>query len=327
MTSSKALIRYLEPVTKLLEQDGVTEVLINRPGEVFVECYGRMEKKTLDAYDYQYLLQLSNLVASYNGQHINETAPLLSATLPGGERIQIVRPPACSTGTVAMAIRKPCVLEFDLDDYQYQGAFDNVSFECQSLSDQDRHLIDLKRQWNIKAFIRHAVRYRKNIIISGGTSSGKTTFLNAIVKEIPPHERIITIEDVQEAKLPHENKVHLLYCKGGQGTARVTATDLLEVCLRLRPDRILPAEIRGEEAFAFLECINSGHPGSMTTIHADSARQAQNRLVFMCLRAKSGLSKEQLIDYINTVVDVIIQFKRQNGKRIVTDIQYEPQKN
>ncbi len=327
MKSSAALSSYLKPITKILKQDGVTEILINRPGEVFIERFGQMESENVPNYDYPYLLQLATLVASYNEQHINETAPLLSATLPGGERIQIVRPPACDPGTVAMAIRKPSVLDFGLQDYQTQGAFDHVSFECKSLTDQDQHLMDLKKQWNIVEFIRYAVLYRKNIIISGGTSSGKTTFLNAIVKEIPIHERIITIEDVREATLPHRNAVHLLYSKGEQGTAKITAPQLMEVCLRLRPDRILPSEIRGEEAFTFLECINSGHPGSMTSMHADSARQAENRMVFMCLRAKSGLSKDQLIDYINSVVDVIIQFKRQNGKRIVTDIKYEPQKS
>jgi type IV secretion system protein VirB11 len=235
-------------------------------------------------------------------------------------------PPACDAGSVAMAIRKPSVLDFSLEDYSKQGAFESVTFEKKSLSEEDRHLIQLKKEWKIEEFIRMAVKYRKNIVLSGGTSSGKTTFLNAIVREIPLHERIITIEDVREAKLPHRNKVHLLYSKGGQGKAKVTAQDHLQVCLRMRPDRILPSEIRGAEAFDFLEAINSGHPGSMTSMHANSASEAEKRLVFMCLRANTGMTKEQLSDYISSVVDVIIQFERRNGKRIVTDIWYEPEK-
>lgn len=324
--SDVALNKYLEPIKKLLDQDGVTEIMINRPGEAFIEQFGEMRAEQIKQYDYQYLMQLANLVASYTHQRINESNPLLSAILPDGERIQIVIPPACDTGTVTIAIRKPSVLEFNLSDYDAQGAFKETKFERTNISDHDEHLIELKKEWNIKEFIRHAVLYRKNIILSGGTSSGKTTFLNAIVKEIPSHERIITIEDVREVKLSHKNKVHLLYSKGEQSIAQVTASQLMEVCLRLRPDRIMPSEIRGEEALTFLESINSGHPGSMTTMHANSAKEAENRLVFMCLRAKTGLTKDQIIDYIRGVVDVIIQWERQNGKRVVTDIWYEPEK-
>ncbi len=324
--SDVGLRKYLESIMELLAGDGVNEVMINKPLEGFVEEYGEMKRVELPTYTFNYLLQLANLVASYSGQRINETEPLLSAILPQGERIQIVIPPACDAGTVAMAIRKPSVLDFTLSDYQSQGAFETVSFERKSLTDEDQHLLDLKRTWDIENFIRHAVKYKKNIILSGGTSSGKTTFLNAIVREIPREERIITIEDVREVKLPHPNKVHLLYSKGGQGISKVTAQDHLQVCLRMRPDRILPSEIRGAEAFDFLEAINSGHPGSMTSMHANSAAEAEERLIFMCLRASTGMTKDQLSDYINSVVDVIIQFKREGGKRMVTDIWYEPHK-
>lgn len=324
--SDVGLRKYLEPITELLAEEGVNEIMINRPGEAFVEKFGEMEDVEIPSYNFAYLLKLASLVASYSTQRISESEPLLSAILPQGERIQIVLPPACDMGTVAMAIRKPSVLDYSLSDYGNQGAFDHVTFEKKTLTEQDRHLMQLKKDWNIEEFIRMAVRYRKNIVLSGGTSSGKTTFLNAIVKEIPLHERIITIEDVRETKLPHRNKVHLLYSKGGQGKASVTAQDHLQVCLRMRPDRILPSEIRGAEAFDFLEAINSGHPGSMTSMHANSAAEAEKRLVFMCMRANTGMTKEQLSDYICSVVDVIIQFERRNGKRIVTDIWYEPDK-
>lgn len=324
--SDVGLKKYLAPVQGLLAQPGVTEIMINRPQEAWVEVQGEMRRVGIEKYSYAYLLQLANLVASYSGQRICEREPLLSAILPGGERIQIVIPPACDVGTVAIAIRKPSALQFTLDHYAEQGAFKRVRFERAAQSAQDQHLIDLKKAGDIKGFIRHAVRYKKNIILSGGTSSGKTTFLNAMVQEIPLEERIITIEDVRETRLPHANKVHLLYSKGGQGIAQVSAQDQLQVCLRMRPDRILPSEIRGAEAFDFLEAINSGHPGSMTSMHANSAVEAEERLIFMCLRASTGMTKDQLSDYIHSVVDVIIQFAREGSVRRVTDIWYEPDK-
>jgi type IV secretion system protein VirB11 len=324
--SDIGLKAYLEPISKLLNEDGVTEVMINRPGEAFVERYGDMYLQEIPAYSFNYLIQLTNLIASYSNQFVNDSHPLLSAVLPDGERVQVVRPPACEPGIVAMSIRKPSSLQYTLKDYSQQEAFAHTTFYKKEMTDEDLHLLELKKSWNIEEFIRQAIRYRKNIVLSGGTSSGKTTFLNAMVKEIPLSERIITIEDVRETRLDHRNKVHLLYSKGGQGMANVSAADLLQVCLRMRPDRILPSEIRGAEAFDFLEAVNSGHPGSMTSMHANSALEAEQRLIFMCLRANTGMTKDQLSDYINSVIDIIIQFERQNGKRVVTDIWYEPHK-
>lgn len=322
--SDVPLRNYLAPVLPHLNQKGVTELLVNRPGELYQEKHGKMVLIPEPILTFDYLKQVSVLVASYSGQRTSDKEPLLSAVLPNGERIQVVRPPACDRGTVALAIRKPSDLDLSLKDYSDSGAFDSVTFERGGLTEQDKHLVQLKNDWKIEEFIKHAVLYKKNIVLSGGTSTGKTTFLNSIVKIIPQDERIITIEDVRETILPHRNKVHLLYSKGGQGISPVTPGELLQVCLRLRPDRILPSEIRGAEAFDFLECINSGHPGSMTSLHSNSASDAEKRLVFMCMRAKTGLTKVELTDYIRNVVDVFIQFSRVGGKRVVTDIVYEP---
>ena len=171
-----------------------------------------------------------------------------------------------------------------------------------------------------------AVQSQKNIIISGGTSSGKTTFANALVKHIPLDERIITIEDTREAELPHENKLHLLGSSGNQGVSEVTFNDLLRACLRLNPTRILMSELRGSEAFDFLRAVNSGHPGAITTMHADSPKGAVFQLTLMVLQAGLTLTQEQIRNYILSIVDVIVQCKNVNGKRIVTEIFYEPQR-
>jgi len=324
--SDEPLRIYLRLIKEYLDQDGVNELSINRPHEFFLEKSGQIERHTTEELSYDELHSLAILVASYNDQEISHERPLLSGILPDGERVQIVLPPACESGTIIFSIRKPFVLNFSLNDYSKQGAFDEVIFDKDDFNTDDIHLLELKESGNIQAFISQAVKYKKNIIISGGTSSGKTTLLNAMIKEISCEERLITIEDTREVKIENPNKVHLLYSKGGQGVAKVTANDLLQVCLRLRPDRILLSEIRGTEAFDYLRTINSGHPGSITSLHADSARSAFEQLILMVMQTGVNLGREQITAYLRSVVDVIIQFKRINGIRKVTEIYYEPKK-
>ena len=166
----------------------------------------------------------------------------------------------------------------------------------------------------------------KNIIISGGTSTGKTTFTNAVILSIPHHERLITCEDAREIDLTsHENKVHLLASKGAQGRAKVTTQDLIEACLRLRPERIIVGELRGAEAFSFLRAINTGHPGSISTLHADTPLMAIEQLKMMVMQAGLGLSPAEITSYIKNVIDIIIQLKRgEKGKRYISEIYYRP---
>jgi len=172
-------------------------------------------------------------------------------------------------------------------------------------------------------FIREDVKARKNILISGGTSSGKTTFLNAIAKEISNDERLITIEDTPEVELSQPNRVSLIASKGEQGEARVGIQKLLEATLRLRPDRILLGELRGREAYTYLRALNTGHPGSITTLHADSPIGAFEQLALMVLQAELGLGRNEIMAYIKTVVEVVIQLKRTpSGQRIVSEIYF-----
>jgi type IV secretion system protein VirB11 len=158
------------------------------------------------------------------------------------------------------------------------------------------------------------------MVIAGGTSSGKTTLLNAMIKEIAPAERLIVIEDAPEVKLPHGNAVGLLATRGEQGEARVDADDLLGAALRLRPDRILLGELRGKEAFAFLRAVNTGHPGSITTVHADSPEGAIDQIALLALMSGVELGWPMVRAYVRQVVEVIVQMRRIDGRRHVSEI-------
>jgi type IV secretion system protein VirB11 len=317
-----ALNTYLEPLEEIFARDGVNEVCINRPKEVWVENKGDIKMEVIEALDYHHLLDLCSLIAESTDQKISPENPLLSATLPNGFRVQIVIPPACENGKIVLAIRKPSVLQWTLEDYEKMGAFDSVITEKGRIDENTKKLMDLIKEKRIKEFLRSAVLFKKNVIISGGTSTGKTTFTNAVLREIPLDERLITVEDAREVQLDrHGNKVHLLASKGGQGRAKTTTQDLIEACLRLRPDRIIVGELRGSEAYSFLRAINTGHPGSISTLHADTPLMAIEQLKLMVMQAGLGLSPSEIKNYIINVVDIIVQLKRaEHGRRYISEV-------
>jgi type IV secretion system protein VirB11 len=319
---SEALRTFLEPIAPYLGQEGVSEVSINRPGEAWIEVRGDMERVEVPAYNIETLMQLGRLVAQATEQVISEENPLLSATLPEGHRVQVVFPPACEVGSVAFSIRKPSTLQYDLDTYEKLGAFAETKTEVYRDPTREK-LRALFQARTFGRFLRTAVRERKNIIVSGGTSTGKTTFLNAMLREISASERIITVEDAREVVLPQPNRLHLLASRGGQGRAKVTPQQLIEACLRLRPDRIIMGELRGAEAFSFLRAINTGHPGSIATLHADTPDMAFEQLVLMVTQADLGLERQQILDYCRSIVEIIVQLKRgAHGRRYVSEIYY-----
>ena len=322
--STTALNTYLQPLQRLFEKEGVSEISINRPGEAWVEVYGDMQREEVPEMDLEHLKTLSRLIAQSTEQFVSEESPLLSATLPEGYRIQVVLPPACESGKVAMSIRKQTILNFDLDQYEALGAFQSTAVRHHT-DEADKRLRELMDSGAVKEFIIEAIRAKKNIIVSGGTSTGKTTFLNAAMKEVPSSERIITCEDAREIVLDHiPNRVHLLASRGDQGRAKVDMQDLIETCLRLRPDRIMVGELRGKEAFSFLRAVNTGHPGSISTLHADTPTLAIEQLILMVMQAGLGITREQIKDYVESVVNVIIQLKRvEKGKRFVSDIYFK----
>lgn len=323
--SSVALEHYLKPIKKILNDPSVNEITINRPNEYIIERADGKEFIDTDEFSENDLREMVNLIASFTGQKIDERTPILSGSLPDGERVQVVMPPAVHHGMFAVSIRKPTVLDLTLHDYQESGAFDEVKTDVSDkMTDKDYELLCLMRQGKVAEFLKKAVRYKKNIIISGGTSSGKTTLTNAIIKEIPSDERLISIEDVQEVVLKQKDKLHLICSKGGQGMANVSPKELLEACLRLNPDRIMLSELRGEEAFYFLRAINSGHPGSITTLHADSVKGAFDQIVMMINQGDVNLSEENIRAYLKKVVDVVIQFKKVGSQRKMTELYFDP---
>lgn len=311
---------YLAPLAFALDRADVTDIYINRPEELWVETLGgAIERHDVPSLDAALLARLARQVAALSHQGISREHPLLSASLPDGSRIQVVAPPA-TRGDLAIAIRKHVSAELTLDDYVAADAFRAVRKAGQgqaAVIEQVRTLVD---SGDVAAALRAAVRGRLNVLISGGTSSGKTTFLNALIREIPPEERLVLIEDTPEIRLAHANAVGLIAARSALGEAAVTANDLVSASLRMRPDRIILGELRGPEAFAFLRAINTGHPGSMTTIHADSVERAFEQLALLVLVGGSTLQRADILSYVRRTVDVVLQLSRDATGRHVSGI-------
>ena len=316
---------YLAPFAPFLERADVTDIYVNRPGEVWVETLtGDSERVDAPALDDTMLWRLARQIASLTHQGISREHPLLSATLPDGARVQICAPPA-TRGPLALAIRKHVIADLSLDDYAAKGAFaETRRADLVARDDGDAALRALLDSGDTAEFLSAAVRARKNIVIAGGTSTGKTTFLNALLKETPAHERLILIEDTPEIRLDHANAVGLIAVRGELGEARVTAEDLLQASLRMRPDRIIMGELRGAEALSFLRAVNTGHPGSITTVHADSPKGALDQLALMAMQAGTHLGRGEIIDYARGIIDIFVQLSRRDGKRSISAIAFEP---
>jgi len=312
---------YLEPFSAFLARDDVTDIYLNRPGELWIETLGgaieRFERPDLTE---ALVWRLARQIASITHQGISREHPLLAATLPTGERIQIVAPPA-TRGPLALAIRKQCSADLSLDDFDAAGLFSSTVGGAANDAAGDR-LKGFYREGNWSAFLKTAVRARKTIVVSGGTSTGKTTFLNALIREIAPHERLVAIEDTPELVLRHENAFGLLAVRGSLGEAQVSAEDLLIATLRMRPDRIIVGEVRGAEAFTFLRAVNVGHPGSLTTIHADTPEKAVEQLALLVLQGGSGLRRQDIVGLVEGAVDIFVQLERRDGLRRVSQIRW-----
>jgi type IV secretion system protein VirB11 len=316
------LEEFLRPLAPWLEQPDVCEIAVNAPGRVWIERAGAagMECVAVPELDAARIEQLARQVAAFSSQAVNRAMPLLSATLPGGERIQLVLPPACAGGV--LAIRRQVLRDLSLEAYASCGSERAAIGRGEGGSAADERLRKQLDAGDVLGFLREAVRARKNILLSGGTSSGKTTLLNALAKEIPAQERIVTIEDTRELRLPHANTVSLVASRGDQGEARVGLQELLEASLRLRPDRILLGELRAAEAWTFLRAVNTGHPGSLTTLHADSPARAFEQLALMVMQAGLGLGRAEILEYARQVVDVVVQVERTEHGRGITDVAF-----
>ncbi|WP_340644179.1 P-type DNA transfer ATPase VirB11 [Phenylobacterium sp.] len=321
---SAVLLHYLAPLQALLEPADVTDLVVNRPGELAIEQAGVWRWVTAPELTPAWLATLATAAAAYTAQDVNAETPICSTVLPRGERCQIVLPPASEH--LSLTIRRPAAVDLSLEDLARGGLFDALEPAPQGGSALEKNLLHLHGASAWGSFLSLAVKAKRNILISGATGSGKTTLAKALVRLIPADERLLTIEDARELTTPHRNVVHLLYAKDGQGLAKINAKALLESALRMRPDRILLQELRDGSAFTYLRSVSSGHPGAITTIHADSAALAFEQLALLVKESESGrdLSREEIGQLLRILVDVVVQMRRVEGRFRVTEVWYEP---
>jgi type IV secretion system protein VirB11 len=346
LLSQDAMVNeLLRPFAEFLAIAGATEIVINRPGEVFVEAGPVWSRHDAPLLTLQRCWSLANAVASYTSRHVDAASPLLSAQLPAGQRIQIMVPPAVERDTVSITIRIPDSTTRSFQQYRDEGFFSRYVWPqpavdpgrsaCLTLT--QRRLIEHLRQNQLAEFLTLAVQAKQNIVFVGDTGSGKTSLMKSACQYIPRDERLVTIEDVRELYLDqHANRVHLLYARGDQCQARITPADLIAAAMRMKPDRVLLAELRGGEAFDFLKLLTTGHSGSISSFHAESCALALERYVFMCKEhEQAGIyDATALKRLIALTIDVIVHIGVERAGeiegepprkvRFVSEVHYDP---
>lgn len=317
-------------VREFMSSPDVTEICINRPGELYLETRDGWQRVEVPTLTFDRARQFCTAVVneSNTGQRITDADPMVSLTFPTGQRAQFVIPPACDAGKVSITIRLPSRRTITLQQYEDSGFFKQILEDNPTVSEHDRELLSLRMARDYAAFFRQAVYYKKNIVVSGATGSGKTTFMKSLVEFIPADERLVTIEDARELFIGQPNVVHLLYSKGGQGTANVTAKSCMESCLRMKPDRIILAELRGDEAFYFIRNCASGHPGSITSCHAGSTAQTWDQLALMVKASQEGAGLEFAVikRLLMLTIDVVVHIRAHAGSRYITGIDFNPER-
>ncbi|MFK2877519.1 P-type DNA transfer ATPase VirB11 [Rhodanobacter hydrolyticus] len=315
-------------VREFMSSPDVTEICINRPGELYLESRGAWRRVEVPSLTFERARQFCTAVVneSNTGQRITDTDPVVSLTFPTGERAQFVIPPACEAGKTSITIRLPSKQTKTLAQYQQDGFFDEIVEVGGGIGDADRELLELRASRNYADFFRKAVHNKKNIVVSGATGSGKTTFMKSLVHHIPDNERLVTIEDARELFIAQPNVVHLLYSKGGQSTSNVTAKSCMEACLRMKPDRIILAELRGDESFYFIRNCASGHPGSITSCHSGSTEQTWDQLALMVKASNEGAGLEfaTIKRLLMMTIDIVVHIKAHAGRRCITGIDFDP---
>jgi len=290
----------LGPLEPLLKDPTVSDILINNFRQIYVERFGKLEPTHTRFKDDEHLMKIIDKIVSSVGRRVDESTPMVDARLSDGSRVNAIIPPLALEGP-SVSIRRFSVNPLELDDL----------IEFKTLTPQ------------IAELIKGIVKSKLNVLISGGTGSGKTTLLNVLSRFIPENERIVTIEDAAELQLKQEHLVRLETRPPNiEGTGEITQRDLVINCLRMRPDRIIVGEVRGKEAFDMLQAMNTGHDGSLTTIHANSPRDALMRLETMVAMANFDIPSEFLKRYISSAINVIIQVSRLvDGRRKVVSLQ------
>lgn len=316
-------------ISDYLKMPNVTEICINRPGEIYLETSSGWERVPVETLSFDRARQFCTAVVneSNTGQRITEKDPVVSLTFPTGQRAQFVIPPACDAGKVSITIRLPSTKNRTLAQYKDDGFFSKIIESSNSITAQDVQLLELKAARDYERFFSKAVEFKKNIVVAGATGSGKTTFMKSLVDQIPVTERLVTIEDARELFITQPNVVHLLYSKGGQSSANVTAKSCMEACLRMKPDRIILAELRGDESFYFVRNCASGHPGSITSCHAGSAAQTWDQLALMIKASPegSGLEFQIIKRLLMLTIDIVVHISAHSGQRHITGIDFDPE--
>ena len=289
----------LGPIEVLLKDPTVTEVMVNGPKKIFVERMGRLQLTDIQFHDDSHVMNIIERILSPIGRHIDESVPLVDARLEDGSRVNIIIPPLSLVGP-CITIRKFATKALSVDNLITFGTL-------------DRKMAD---------FIKACIQARINILVSGGTGSGKTTTLNVLSSFIPENERIVTIEDAAELKLQQEHVVTLESRPANiEGNGEITIRDLVKNALRMRPDRIIVGEVRGGEALDMLQAMNTGHDGSLTTAHANNPRDALSRLETMVLMAGFEMPIRAIREQVSSAIELILQQSRlKDGSRKITYI-------
>lgn len=289
----------LGPISPMLRMKDITEVMVNGPDRIFVECRGRLYETGVRFFGEKHLLQIIQRIVEPLGRHVDDASPMVDARLADGSRVNAVVPPLALDGA-SLTIRKFAERKLTTDDLIGFGSMTK----------------------DMAAFLEEAVRARQNILVSGGTGSGKTTLLNILSQFIPEGERLVTVEDSAELKLSHRNIVRLEARPANvEGKGRITIRDLVINCLRMRPDRIIVGECRGAEALDMLQAMNTGHDGSLTTAHANNPRDALARLENMVMMAGYDLPSSAIREQIASAIDIIVQQTRLgDGSRKIVKI-------
>jgi type IV secretion system protein VirB11 len=315
---SGMLEQYMLPITPYLGGT-LTDLCINRPRELWIKDAEGWHYHAVPALTFQHCTTLASTIASYRKK---PTMPILSASLPGGERVHVVSPPACEPNTISISIRKPAPREWTLEQLENAGTFEQCVDVTNSLQDFEHELLRLKSERRIREFLHLAVQRYRNILIVGKTGSGKTTITKALSDSIPPAERIITIEDEHELFMTrHPNRVHLFYGREDEPGNQVTAAQALAACLRMAPDRIWLAELRGPEAWEYIKSISTGHPGSIATMHGNGAYEAFDQLAAHVKDSRTGAHLD--IGYIKkrlvATIDIVLYFSQFKLREVYYD--------
>lgn len=318
---------WLKPLAPFMaEGAGINEININEPGRAWlVPAVGKKRKVELSELSYAWCRSLADLVSQQTNQRLSEETPLMSAHLLGGERIQFVSPPATTADAMAVSIRIPSRHTFALQDYRDSGALNDTTLDLNQapIKPAAKRAADLVAAGRVEDALELSVKERLSIVISGGTYSGKTSLMNALLRLVPTDERLISLEDSHELHLPdHEDVVRLYYSRDSQGKSKAGPVELLQAGLRMNPSRFMLAELRGAEAYAYIRAVRSGHPGSITTVHADTPQLALEQMAMMVMQAGLGLGHSDVLRYLRGVVDLIVQieFDASTGKRRIPSL-------